>query len=75
MKIDGREITIDMSKITIKEYRTLFSPEQTAEEGDAVVGKTVGMTAEEIQALPQPDYRKLVAKFFEAAKAPIDEKN
>lgn len=68
---DGRGLVIDLSKITMVEFRSVLDPAQEAKEGDAIIGKCVGMTAEEVGELPMPDYRRLAQAFFVKAREPL----
>jgi hypothetical protein len=68
-------ITVDLSRITIREYRALFDKEQPQEAEDATIAKVCGLTVEELLELPQPDYRRLVKRFFDAARAPLSDPN
>lgn len=68
---DGRGLTIDLTKITMAEFRSLLDPAQKNEEGDALVGKCVGLTAEELAALSHPDYRLVARDFFRKAREPL----
>lgn len=72
---DGREITFDLLKVTQKEFRALFSHDQPDTDGDAVVGRSCGLSAEEVGDLPQPDYRRLVRAFFKKASEPLTDPN
>jgi hypothetical protein len=72
---DGRELTADMLKISIKEYRSLFKPDQPQEEEDTLVGKVYGLTVDEVCKLTQPDYRLIIREFFRAAKEPLADPN
>lgn len=72
---DGRELTVDLTKITIAEYRKLFAPETTPEEEDALLAPCFGLTVEEFQALPYPDYKRVTAAFFEQARNPLADPN
>jgi hypothetical protein len=69
---DGTEITFDLSKMSMTEFRALFSPEQPAEVGDGIVGKCCGMTASQLGALSYPEYRALTTAFFRRTKEPQD---
>jgi hypothetical protein len=71
---DGREITLDLTQITLREYRALFSPHQPEEE-DASLAKVAGLTLEEYQTLPYPDWRRITTKFFERAREPLTDPN
>lgn len=70
---NGREISFDLLKVSQKEYRALFSPEQPDTEGDAIIGRSCGLSADEVADLPQPDYRRLVRAFFKKASEPLDD--
>ncbi len=72
---NGREIVFDLLKVSQKEYRALFSNEQPDVEGDAIIGRACGLSAEEVADLPQPDYRRLVRAFFKKASEPLDDPN
>jgi hypothetical protein len=61
---DGRELTADMYKLTIGEYRLLLDNEQPVDAGDESLGKVFGLSASEVTALPYPDYRALVTAFY-----------
>lgn len=70
---DGREIFLDMTKITLREFRELFKPSQDKTEEDKTLARVAGLTVEELQALPVPDWRSLAARFFEKAQEPAKE--
>lgn len=69
----GAVLSVDLHRISIKEYRALFVPEQPQADGDATLAKAFGLTADELLELSQPDYRLAVKTFFDAAKAPLDD--
>jgi len=72
---DGREITIDMSVITIREYRELFKKGQKQEDEDATLARASGLTVDELLDLSQPDFRRLAEAFFKAAREPLADPN
>lgn len=72
---DGRELNFDLYNLSMAEYRSLIDPAQPAEEGDALVGKCCGLSGDEVAALPQPDWRKLMRAFFEKAREPLADPN
>jgi hypothetical protein len=72
---DGREITIDLSVITVREYRALFDKKQKQEDEDATLAKACGLTAEDILDMSQPDFRRLAAAFFKTAREPLADPN
>lgn len=68
---DGREITLDLNRITLEEWRNLFHQEQPEEEGDKILARVCGLEAGEIVKLGYLDYRRLTKKFFERAREPL----
>lgn len=74
---DGREVTPDLNRITIREYRAVFSPKQPQDEEDATLAKVFGISVDELNAQSVTTFKRMFAAFLEAAKKPIedDEKN
>jgi hypothetical protein len=72
---DGRELDIDLNKITIKEWRALLNPEQKEEEEYRILGKVVGLKAKDIENLPYMDFRLLGNRVAEKASAPLSDPN
>ncbi len=68
---DGREIRIDLNRITIAEWRRLFDPSQPPEEEDTILAKAAGMTIEEWQALGLVDWRKVSTAILEKGRNPL----
>ena len=72
MNINGKEVVIDLGKITITEFRKINRGEAEEAEENAIIGKVCGLTADEIGSLPYPVWRELAAAFFEAARKPLE---
>ncbi|MCJ7528977.1 MAG: hypothetical protein MUO37_12935 [Methyloceanibacter sp.] len=72
---DGRDLVIDLGKITISEFRALLDPAQAEHEGDKLIGRCVGLSAEKVGALSYPDYRLLTREFFRKAREPLADPN
>jgi hypothetical protein len=70
-----RKFDVDLSKISIKEYRLLFDTAHPAEQDDALYARCLGLTIDEFQALPYPDYRRAIKAFFDKAKEPLADPN
>lgn len=66
---------IDLSRVTIREWRGLFKPEQPQEDEDAIVAKIAGITVDELLDLSQPEYRRMLKDIFEAAREPLADPN
>ena len=72
---DGREITFDLYKVTLEEYRALFSRKQAQEDEDVIMARVAGLEVEDYRKLPYPDWRRLTLAFFEAARSPLADPN
>ena len=72
---DGRVLTIDLHQITMREYRTLFDTKVAPEKDDVIYAKALGITAEELADLPQPDWRVACLAVIDAARKPLADPN
>ena len=72
---DGRVLTVDLTKITIAQYRVLFKQETTPEQEDELLAPCFGLKLEEFEALPYPDYKRVTKAFFERARDPLSDPN
>ena len=70
----GIEVNLDLNKITLAEYRSLFD-DHSPDEDDAIIAHASGMTVEELQVLGYTDYRALITHFWEKAKDPLADPN
>lgn len=68
---DGRQISPDMKKITIQEYRQLFAKDAEQDFEDEIMARVFNLSVKELLALPYPDYRLMVKSFFDAARDPV----
>lgn len=63
---NGAKIDYDWSAISQKEWRILLNKETDTETNDLIVGKLVGMTADELAELNPLDYRKVAMGIWES---------
>ena len=71
---DGHEVTFDLAKITLGEYRALADPKTAQAEEDAILVKVTGLgSIDELVALPIIDYKRLWRAFFAACARPLDD--
>lgn len=63
---NGAKIEYDWSAITQKEWRMLLDKETDVETNDIIVGKLIGMTADELAELNPLDYRKVALGIWES---------
>ena len=69
---NGAEISYDWSAITQKEWRILLDKETDTETNDLIVGKLVGMTADELAELNPIDYRKVAVGIWDSFREQAD---
>lgn len=70
---DGREVTIDLARITLAEHRSLFTPDQENE--DRLLAKVSGMSVEEFTALPICDWKLITEVYFWLVRNPVYDPN
>jgi hypothetical protein len=63
---NGAKIEYDWSAISQKEWRMLLDKETDVETNDIIVGKLIGMTADELAELNPLDYRKVALGIWES---------
>lgn len=63
---NGAKIEYDWTAISQKEWRVLLDKETDTETNDLIVGKLVGMTADELAELNPLDYRKVAVGIWES---------
>jgi hypothetical protein len=73
--LKDREIVIDLEKITIKEFRSLFDENQSDEIGDQILSRVCGLTVDEIAGLSFTEYKRLTKAFFRKAREPLADPN
>jgi hypothetical protein len=73
--VDLNDLKIDLSRVTIREYRALFDKGQPQDEEDATIAKACGITVDELLDLSQPEYRRLCKRFFDTAREPLADPN
>ena len=66
---DGTEITIDLNKITMVEFRAMLKPEQSEDDEYATLEKVSGL---KVRELGLQDYRRVIKAFWEKYKEPVD---
>lgn len=72
---DGREVTVDLSKITIKEHRSLFDAADKQENEDRLLSRVCGMSLEDFQNLPAIDWKLLTECYFWLFRNPVFDPN
>lgn len=75
LKLKDEDITIDMEQLTIAEYRKFATGSMLESEDDGLLAKVTGKPVEWVQGLSQPNYRRLLAAFFKAARDPLADPN
>ena len=74
---DGREVTVNLNAISLREFREMVAPETEQERTDELTAKVVGMTADELTGMGFMDYQRILRAVIESARDPLsaDEKN
>lgn len=72
---DGREITLNLFAVTHAEHIRMAKGTTTAEEDSAILARVCGLTPAELDALPQPDWRRVVTRYWEKSREPLADPN
>ena len=70
--INGKDLTFDLRKLSMREYRKFASGSLLDPEDDQVLAKLTGEPADFFADLPQPDHRKVVRAYFDKASKPVE---
>lgn len=72
---DGREVDIDLNKLTIKEWRALLRPDQPEEDEYSTLAKLIGWKPKDVENMPYLDFRLLGKRVAEMASQPLSDPN
>ncbi len=72
---NGSEIKVDLSKISIMEWRLMWKFDSDENKSDEIMGACVGMTVKEIQKLLFRDYQAIARAIRTEASAPLTDPN
>lgn len=72
---DGRELTLNLFAVTHAEHVRMAKGTTTAEEDAAILSRVVGMTPADFDNLPQPDWRRVVVRYWEKSREPLADPN
>jgi hypothetical protein len=71
----GKTVSIDLYQLSVSDIRDMLNSKKKDHEGDAILSKAVGLSVEELQALPFPDYRRITMKFWECVTDPLKDED
>jgi hypothetical protein len=69
---DGVEIFFDKKRIKVREWVALHDPEQSLEEGDAILARFAGVEPEYVSELSMYDRQLLYVAAREVVQKPVD---
>ena len=72
---DGRELAIDLYKVTRKEFREFVNPRGSLDKEDEFVAKVTGLSMDEVSSLPEPEFRLVVKAIVRAIREPLADPN
>jgi hypothetical protein len=61
---DGRQISIDLYKVTRREFSRFGEKDTPEDENNEVIAKASSLTVADVEKLPQPDFDKLVLALY-----------
>lgn len=72
---NGKVLTVDVSDLTVKEWRSFISPKGTQDEEDIVVSKCTGLSTDEVKEITQLDFRRIVKEIVTKIREPLADPN
>ena len=70
---DGKVIQVDVSSMTVAEWRRFAGPLGTVKDENDIVTKCTGLTADEIEKMNYQDFRAIVKEIIKAAQSPLSD--
>ena len=70
-----KEISIDLSKITVKEWQALRNPAYSNDVDNEVVSRITGLTIEAIEKMAADEFNAMIFGIFDKMKRPLDSPN
>lgn len=72
----GKVVKVDVSGLTVGEWRNLASMRGTIKDENAAIEKCTGLTAKEVEALNyQGEFKPLMKEIYRAAQEPLADPN
>lgn len=75
VKLKSREVKIDLWALSVSDIRALLDVKKKAREGDVILAKALDITADEIESLSYPEYRKLTRFFWQCVNDPLKDED
>ena len=67
----GKEVTIDITKVDISEWKKAVKQSTPEEEEYQIISKATGIPVKELGNISQPDYRRLIDEFVRIGTQPL----
>jgi hypothetical protein len=75
LKLKSRTVTVDLYKLTVADVRDLLDVKKKPHDGDVILSKALGMTPEELESMPYPEYRKVTKFFWQCVNDPLKDED
>lgn len=64
----------DLTRISLREYRSLFDKGQSPESEDAILAKVFGFESADVMLdeISQPEFKRLMAEMLKQARDPVE---
>ena len=67
----GKEVTIDITKVDISEWKKATKVNTPEDEEFAIISKATGIPVKELGNISQPDYRRLIDELVRLGTQPL----
>lgn len=73
--LDHTTVTVDISSLKHKEWVEMLTPGTSDEDTNVIAARLCGLTVEQVENLPEVDYRRIFQKVFELVRQPLSDPN
>lgn len=71
----GKVVKVDVSKLTVKEWRAFVAPGSNANDENIVIEKCTNLKTDEIGEMIYSDFKDVVREIITVAQSPLDNPN
>jgi hypothetical protein len=71
----GKTITVDISELTVSEWRNFTTARGTVKDENAVISKCTGLKVDEIESMAFQEFRRVVQTIVKLASEPLADPN
>ena len=71
----GKKLTVDVSTLTVREWRDFWDPKAPDSSGDEVLARCAGIKSDAVLDMTRDDYRLILKTIMDLSNRPLDDPN